>query len=90
MATHKSAIKRHRQSLERRLRNRRHRSRLRGRVKAIRKAIAAGDVETAREMLPATLALVDHTAKLGVIHDNAAARTKSRISRAIQRAATAS
>jgi len=90
MATHKSAIKEHRQSLDRRLRNRQHRSRLRGRVKAIRKAIEAGDAETARGLLPSTLALVDHTAKLGVIHDNAAARTKSRITRAVNRVVSGS
>ena len=34
--------------------------------------------------------LVDRTAKLGVIHDNAAARTKSRITRAVNRAASGS
>ena len=59
MATHKSAIKKHRQSLDRRLRNRQHRSRLRGRIKAFRKAIEAGDVDTARGMLPSTLSLFD-------------------------------
>jgi small subunit ribosomal protein S20 len=90
MATHKSAIKKHRQSLDRRLRNRQHRSRLRGRIKAIRTAIEAGDVDTARGMLPSTLSLVDRTAKLGVIHDNAAARTKSRLTRAVNRAGSGS
>ena len=90
MATHKSAIKKHRQSLDRRLRNRQHRSRLRGRIKVFRKAIEAGDVETARGMLPSTLSLVDRTAKLGVIHDNAAARTKSRLTRAVNRAGSGS
>jgi small subunit ribosomal protein S20 len=90
MATHKSAMKEHRQSLRRRLRNRQHRSRLRGRVKAIRKALEAGDVETARGLLPSTLAMVDRSAKMGVIHDNAAARTKSRIARSVNRAASRS
>jgi len=86
MATHKSAVKRHRQSLKRRMRNRRHRTTLRTRLKSFRKAIETGEVEAARGMLGSTLALVDHSAKLGVIHDNAAARTKSRLTRALNRA----
>ena len=88
MPTTKSAKKRHRQSLERRRRNRSHRTTLRTRIKSFRKAIDAGDVDTARGMLRSTLALVDHSAKLGVIHDNAAARTKSRLTRALDRASS--
>lgn len=87
MATHKSAVKEHRQSEDRRMRNKHHRTGLRTKMKQIRKAIEAGDVETARGMLPETLSMIDRTAKLGVIHDNAAARTKSRITRAVNRAA---
>ena len=85
MANHKSALKEHRQSLRRRLRNRDHRTKMRTAVKKLRAAIAAGDAETARGLLPATLALVDHTTKLGGIHDNAGARTKSRLTRAVNR-----
>ena len=83
MATHKSAIKRHRQSLARRLRNRQHRSRMRTGVKRLREAISAGDRDKAHELLPSTLALVDRSVKLGVIRDNTAARTKSRLCRAL-------
>ncbi len=88
MATHKSAIKAHRRDEKRRLRNRAHRSRLRTQLKRLRQAIAAGDGETARRLLPPTCALIDRTAKLGVIHDNAAARTKSRLARAVNRLAS--
>jgi small subunit ribosomal protein S20 len=69
------------------MRNKHHRTGLRTKMEQIRKAIEAGDVETARGMLPETLSMIDRTAKLGVIHDNAAARTKSRITRAVNRAA---
>ena len=72
------------------MRNKHHRTGLRTKIKHIRKAIEAGDVETARGLLPGTLSMIDRTAKLGVIHNNAAARTKSRITRAVNRAATAS
>ncbi len=88
MATHKSAIKQHRQSLDRRMRNKRRRTTLRTRIKRIRKALESGDLETARGLLPALLALIDRTAKHGIIHANAAARTKSRITRAVNRAAS--
>jgi small subunit ribosomal protein S20 len=87
MATHKSAVKRHRQEEQRRMRNRAHRTRLRSQVKRIRKALSEGDVEAARSLLPATLSLIDHTAKLGAVHDNSAARTKSRLTRAVNRLA---
>ncbi len=70
------------------MRNKHHRTGLRTKIKRIRKAIEAGDVETARGLLAATLSLIDRTAKLGIIHDNAAARTKSRITRAVNRAAS--
>ncbi len=84
MASHDSALKKHRQDLKRRLRNRQHRSRLRTQIKRIRQMIASGNGDSATNMLPATLSLIDHTAKLGVIHSNAAARAKSRITRAVR------
>ena len=87
MANHKSAVKKFRQDLQRRARNRMHRTRLRSQVKKIRKAVEDGDAETARSLLPGTLSLIDHSAKLGVVHDNAAARTKSRITRAVNKLA---
>jgi small subunit ribosomal protein S20 len=85
MANHKSAVKRHRQSLDNRNRNRQHKSRMRSRVKQLRTAIDKGDGEAARGMLDEILALVDKSTKLGVLHRNAAARTKSRLTRAVNR-----
>ena len=89
MANHKSAVKEHRQSVARRLRNRHHRGRLRSAVKKFRQAIEAGDLEQVRGLLVGTLSLVDRSAKLGVLHDNAAARTKSRLTRAANRLSAA-
>lgn len=85
MAKHKSALKQHRQEVRRRERNRHHRSRLRTAVKRLRKALEAGEAASAAELLPATLSLVDRTARTGLVHRNAAARTKSRLTRALQR-----
>jgi small subunit ribosomal protein S20 len=85
MASHKSALKKHRQDEKRRVRNRQHASRLRTQVKKFRKAVAAGDEKAAKELLPETLSLIDRTAKLGIVHDNAAARSKSRATRAVNK-----
>jgi small subunit ribosomal protein S20 len=65
------------------LRNRAHTSRLRSQIKKVRQALQAGDSALAGGMMKDTIALVDRTAKHGVIHRNAAARTKSRLVRAL-------
>jgi len=87
MANHKSALKEHRQSIKRRTQNRLARSRTRSAIKSYRAALAAGDLDTARGLLGATLSLVDRSAKVGAIHGNAADRTKSRLTLALNRAA---
>jgi small subunit ribosomal protein S20 len=85
MATHKSALKKHRQNLARRERNRYHRSRLRTAVKKYRKAIGDGDLEQAKGMLPGLLSLVDKTVKLNALHANTGSRHKSRLTKALLR-----
>jgi small subunit ribosomal protein S20 len=85
MATHKSALKKAKQDLVRRLRNRGHRSRLRNVIKKFRASIDAGDKDEAAKLLPDTLSMIDRSAKLGVLHDNAAARAKSRLTRSLNR-----
>ena len=83
MANTKSAEKRIRQNATNRERNRAARSRLRTAVRTLRSEVAAGNKETAEQLLPETVALLDSTAQKGVIHKNAAARTKSRLSKAV-------
>ena len=85
MANNPSAIKRNRQTVVRRLRNRSQRSRMRTAIKTLRQAIDSGDAKTARELLPEALRLVDSTAQKGAIHRNAAARTKSRLTVSVQK-----
>lgn len=88
MANSKQAEKRIRQSLIRRDRNRAAMSRLRTSIKQLRAAVDS-DVTKARELLPSTLSLIDVTARKGVIHTNAAARRKSRLTRLVNRRAEA-
>lgn len=83
MANIKSAEKRIGQTERDRERNRSHRSRMRRAVRQLREAVSAGDAGKAQELLPETLQLIDSTAQKNVIHRNAAARTKSRLSRAV-------
>ena len=83
MANTRSAEKRMRQTAKRRSRNRAHRSNMKSAVKKLRAAVEGGDAAQARELLAPTLSIVDATAKKGVIHANTAARTKSRLHRAV-------
>lgn len=83
MANTKSAEKRIRQNEKRRQRNRANRTRMRKAVRTLREAVEAGDASQAKELLPGTLQLIDKTAQKGVIHDNAAARYKSRLTKAV-------
>ena len=83
MANKESAKKRNRQMIKRRSRNRAHRSRMRTEIKRLRSAIDGGEAQVARELLPATLGVVDAVAQKGVIHRNTASRTKSRLARAV-------
>ncbi|MGE0450030.1 MAG: 30S ribosomal protein S20 [Vicinamibacterales bacterium] len=79
VATHASALKAHRQSVNNRERNRQFRSRLRGALKSIRTAIEANDLTAANGALKQTISLIDRMASKGVIHRNAAGRYKSRL-----------
>lgn len=79
MANHKSAEKRARQSERRNEANRRSRSRLRTEIKKLRAAIEAGNREEARTLLLGAVSLIDKSIQKGIIHQNAAARYKSRL-----------
>jgi small subunit ribosomal protein S20 len=83
MANTKSAKKRAEKSAAQRAKNRAARSKMRTAVKKFRAAAAAGD-EKAKEILAGTIKLVDSTAQKGIIHKNTAARTKSRLAKALK------
>ena len=88
-ARHASALKQMRQSRKRRARNRQNVSQVKTQVKKLRAAIAAGDAATASKLLSATVGEIDRAARKGVVHDNAAARYKSRLSRKVSALAAA-
>ena len=80
MASHASALKAHRQNVRRREHNREFRAKLRTALKGIRFALDKKDLAAAKQVLTQTVSLIDKLAGKGIIHRNAAARYKSRIS----------
>jgi len=83
VAHHASALKQMRQGEKRRARNRNNLSQLKTQLKKLRSVIAEGNAAAATKLLPASEAEIDKAAKKGVVHDNAAARYKSRLARKV-------
>ena len=81
MPNHKSAEKRMRQNEKRKKINRSNRTRVRSSIRNLRGAFDAGDVTKVRELLPGTISTIDKAVQKGVLHKNAAARYKSRLTR---------
>lgn len=80
MPNHKSAEKRMRQSERRRQINKSSRTRVRSAIKKLRGALETADKNAIGELLPTTVSTIDKAVKKGVMHRNAAARYKSRLS----------
>lgn len=89
MANHASALKRNRQSEQRRLVNRMNRNKLRTELKKLTAAIDAGQVDQARALLPRTFGMIDKSVQKGVITANTARRYKSRMHHRVNGAAAA-
>ena len=83
MAHHASALKQMRQGQKHRERNRKNVSQLKTQVRKMRAVLAKGDAAEAKETLAETVSAIDKAAKKGVVHDNAAARYKSRLTRRV-------
>lgn len=79
-----SAKKRLRQSLDRRARNRAGRTALRSQIKKIRTAMAGTDQAAVDAEFRTTVKKIDQAAAKNILHKNAAARLKSRLSKAIK------
>jgi small subunit ribosomal protein S20 len=79
MPNHKSAEKRVRQNEKRRDINRGHRTKVRTYIKKLHAAIDSGDKAQIDLALPQTISVIDKSIQKGVLHANAAARYKSRL-----------
>jgi small subunit ribosomal protein S20 len=81
LANHKHTLKSQRQDIVRRERNRGLRTRLRRVLKSLRSALDEGKTDDAKSAFSGTISLIDKMSAKGIIHDNAAARYKSRLAR---------
>jgi small subunit ribosomal protein S20 len=79
VASHKSALKRIKQTQTRTERNRMHTTRLRHQIRKLRTALDSKDKAAAQALLKPTLALIDHSVRKRILHANTAARYKSRL-----------
>jgi small subunit ribosomal protein S20 len=79
MATHKSAEKKYRRDLKRRMINKMNRSKMRNKIKSFRSTIKAGKIDEAQKLFPQVIASIDQTISKGIIHQNTGARYKSRL-----------
>jgi small subunit ribosomal protein S20 len=79
-----SAKKRLRQNLVRRTRNRAAKSTIKGQVRKVREAIAAGNHEEAATEFRLAAKKLDKAAAAGIVHKNLSARVKSRLSAALK------
>ncbi len=83
MAHSKQAKKRIRQNQKQNLHNKQATGHMRSYTKKLMEAVKGGDKNEAQRLLPITTKYIDKAAKTHVIHDNAAARKKSQITRAV-------
>ncbi len=86
MPNTKSAKKRHRQSLQRRAKNRAVKSTLRTQIKKVLAAVTAQDTAASDAAFREAAKKLDRAASANVIHKNRAARIKSRLSTRVKAA----
>lgn len=84
---HRSAMKRHRESVKRGSRNRIAISTLRSALKKVRQAVAAKDGQGAQTTLKTAVSLLHRAARRGFLHHRNASRHIARLSRSVARMA---
>lgn len=86
MPNHPSAIKRNRQNIKRRARNRMTRSVVRTAIKSVRTKVAAGDIPGARTSLRSAESALSRAAAKGMMHRRNAARKIGRLASLVAKA----
>ena len=84
MANIKSAQKRAKQAIERRVHNMSLRTEVRTAIKNVKKALAAGNKDGAAKALRESQRVIDRIVAKGVLHRNAGDRHKSRLAHALK------
>ena len=83
MANHKSAIKRHKQSLVKRERNQVVKTTLKTAAKKVETALAENNADAANEALKTAIVSFDKAAGKGIIHSKTASRKISRLTKRV-------
>lgn len=83
MANHKSALKRHKQSLKAQARNKAQKTRVKNTIKNTRAAIMENDQEQAFKALSKAASVLGKAKTKGAIHWKTAARKISRLAKAV-------
>lgn len=83
MANHKSAIKRHKQTEKRRVRNASVKTSIKSSIKKVREAITNSDAPEAKSSLATAISRLDGAVSKGVLHKNNASRKVSRLTTAV-------
>ena len=89
MANHVSSLKRARQTVTKTAVNRANKSKLRGILRVLREALAAGDKKTIAATYSETVSVLDKSVQKGVLHKNTASRYKARLNARVKVVATA-
>ena len=83
MANHKSALKRTRQNINRRLRNKAVRTQVKSATKRLEAKVVGKDLQLALDELKSAKSTIAKAAKKGVLHRNTASRKISRLERMV-------
>ena len=86
MPNTKTALKRMKQSRERRIRNKAVKTRIKTEVKYFLNSLKKGEHQEAEKYLSSAKRIIDKAVNKGVIHKNEAARKKSRLTKMLNKA----
>ena len=79
MANHKSAEKKYKRDMKKRMINKMNRSKMRNKIKSFRVTLKAGKIDEAQKLFPDVIASIDQTVSKGTIHKKTGSRYKSRL-----------
>ena len=85
MAEHKSALKKYRRDEKRRMTNKMNRSKMKNKIKLLKKNIDSGQLDEAKKMFPDVISIIDQTVSKGTIHKKTGSRYKSRLSHLLRK-----
>ncbi len=85
MANHKSAVKKYKRDEKKRIINKMNMSKMRNKIKNLKKLIEDGKVEDGKKILSEVLSTIDKTVTKGTIHKKTGSRYKSRLTLLVQK-----